>query len=70
VSNSITSVEVETDGFGQPLGDCFVYQYIDGTPLDKYWFNENYADKLIILDRVMPQLLRGKSLIYVACHMY
>ncbi|KAI8057202.1 hypothetical protein BDF22DRAFT_653233 [Syncephalis plumigaleata] len=46
-------------GPSRPAGNCFVYRNIGGmTTLGNLIRQQNYADKLITLSQVIPQLLK------------
>ncbi|KAI8051030.1 hypothetical protein BDF22DRAFT_656979 [Syncephalis plumigaleata] len=63
VKNPLKPVEV-TAGPSRPAGYCFVYRNIGGMHLEQFMEHKNYADRLVILSQIMPQILKGKLLIY------
>ncbi|KAI8054218.1 hypothetical protein BDF22DRAFT_775003 [Syncephalis plumigaleata] len=50
----------------QPKGNCFVYRFIGGDELLDYMFNKDYAEELISINLIMPQMLKGFIYLYNA----
>ncbi|KAI8052816.1 hypothetical protein BDF22DRAFT_776208 [Syncephalis plumigaleata] len=45
-------------------GCCFIYRYNDGITLEQYLAKRNYAEQLIALNQVMPQVIKGSIYLY------
>jgi hypothetical protein len=63
----LTYIEVEESSIQLP-DNCFIYRYITGDLLRRYLAGKYYVDRLIALNQVMSQLLKGKPLIYCMIH--
>ncbi|KAI8054556.1 hypothetical protein BDF22DRAFT_417106 [Syncephalis plumigaleata] len=66
VAYPLKRIKVEADGASRPLGNCYVYRYIDGVLLWKYISKENYAEQLITMDETTPQMLQAFIYLYNA----
>ncbi|KAI8050409.1 hypothetical protein BDF22DRAFT_735055 [Syncephalis plumigaleata] len=66
VKDPVKSIPVPA-GPSQQAGNCFVYRNVNG---DRLWSfirsRSNYADRLVTLNQVMPQLLKGSIYLYNA----
>ncbi|KAI8056276.1 hypothetical protein BDF22DRAFT_653926 [Syncephalis plumigaleata] len=65
VAYPLTSVSIPKMP-SQPAGNCYVYRYIKGVLLSDFISKKNYAQQLIILNQIMPQLLKGFIYLYNA----
>jgi hypothetical protein len=43
----------------QSQGNCYIYRYINGVTLKKYFEKTNYADCIVMINEVASQLLQG-----------
>jgi hypothetical protein len=50
------------------FGRCFFYSYNGGVILSQYVEKKNYAQQFVIYNQIMPQILKGKLLIYCVIH--
>ncbi|KAI8056738.1 hypothetical protein BDF22DRAFT_209305 [Syncephalis plumigaleata] len=67
VALPVGSVPVpESESPSKQAGNCFVYRYINGVKLEEYNEDKDYADQLISMNRVMPQILKGSIYLYNA----
>ncbi|KAI8051974.1 hypothetical protein BDF22DRAFT_776806 [Syncephalis plumigaleata] len=58
VKNPLKFIPVP-EGPAQPAGNCFIYRNISGLYLEQFVQHKNYLDKLVILNQIIPQLLKG-----------
>jgi hypothetical protein len=59
VTYPLIRVNVLSDSY-RHAGNCYVYRYIDGITLDKYWERKIDLERLVIFNQIMPQILQGK----------
>ncbi|KAI8053042.1 hypothetical protein BDF22DRAFT_500647 [Syncephalis plumigaleata] len=53
-------------GPSQTAGNCFVYRNVAGMYLEQFIQPKSYADRLVTLNQVMPQILKGSIYLYNA----
>ncbi|KAI8049850.1 hypothetical protein BDF22DRAFT_156966 [Syncephalis plumigaleata] len=56
----------ETVPPNQPQGNCVIYRYVDGNLLKTYLDKANYAERIVIINEVVPQLLQAAIYLYNA----